>query len=79
MDAKNLSFDRDPWAEAMMDANTPDSLKPWMIVCSMSREKEWIRSQMNSRLLFTAILIKLFFLPWEHRCALKFPSSTISN
>ena len=39
MDAKKLSFDRDPWAEAMMDLKMPDSLNPWMIVWNMSKQK----------------------------------------
>ena len=39
MEAKKLSFDNDPWAEAMMDPKMPDSLNPWMIVWSMSKHK----------------------------------------
>lgn len=38
-DAKKLSFDRDPWAEAMTDPNTPDSLNPWMIVWYINKQK----------------------------------------
>lgn len=43
MDAKKLSFDSDPWAEAMMDPKMPDSLNPWMIVWNMSEQKNQVR------------------------------------